>query len=151
MISLRMRFISIAFFSVSLPALALEETSKRPELALGTMLGSLVLVLACIFLFAFLMKKSNLIRHRGYKSPIKVIATQALTNKSRVQIIEVHGKQYLLGVSEQSVNLIEQLETPIQTEMNQTDAQNTPSLAAAFAQVLSSKLANNKGREKNND
>jgi len=145
-----MRFTSIALFSVSLPALALEETNKRPELAIGTMLGSLVLVLACIFLFAFLMKKSNLIRHGGYKSPIKIIAIQVLTNKSRVQIIEVHGKQYLLGVSDQSVNLIDKLEIPIQTEKDQTEEQNTPSLAAAFAQVLSSKLGK-KGREKGND
>jgi flagellar protein FliO/FliZ len=150
MIPLIIRFISIAFFSASLPAVALEETNKRPELAIGTMLGSLLLVLACIFLFAFLMKKSNLLRHGGYKSPIKVIATQVLTNKSRVQIIEVHGKQYLLGVSEQSVNLIEKLEKPIQIENHQTETQKTPSLAAAFAQVLSSKLGN-KSREKGND
>jgi flagellar protein FliO/FliZ len=141
---------SVVFFSASLPVLALEETSKRPELAIGTMLGSLLLVLACIFLFAFLMKKSNLMRHGGYKSPIKIIATQPLTNKSRVQIIEVHGKQYLLGVSEHSVNLIDQLEMSVETEKNQTEIQNSPSLAAAFSQVLSSKLGN-KRRKNNND
>jgi len=121
----------------SLPSIAMEETSKRPELEIGTMLGSLILVLACIFLFAFLMKKSNLLRHGGNKNPIKVIATQPLTNKSRIQIIEVHGKQYLLGVSDQSVNLLDQLETPIIDKESAMETQSTPSLATAFATVLS--------------
>lgn len=126
---------------ISLPTVALEETSKRPELAIGTMLGSLILVLACIFLFAFLMKKSNLFRHGGNRNPIKVIATQPLTNKSRVQIVEVYGKQYLLGVSEQSINLLEQID---RSSIEQNDTQNEikndqvpPSLATAFATVLS--------------
>lgn len=133
------------FSTLSLPVMALEETSKRPELAIGTMLGSLILVLACIFLFAFLMKKSNLLRHGGNKNPIKIIATQALTNKSRVQIVEVNGKQYLLGVSEQSVNLLDQLETPIFDKTSQTEVQATPTFAAAFASVLS------KAGKKNNE
>ena len=98
---------------ISLPVFALEETSERPEFAIGTMLGSLILVLACIFFFAFLMKKTNLFRHGNSKNPIKVIATHPLTNKSRVQIIEVNNKQYLLGVSDQSINLLDQLESPI--------------------------------------
>ena len=123
--------------TLSLPVMALEETSKRPELEISTMLGSLILVLACIFLFAFLMKKSNLLRHGGHKNPIKIIATQPLTNKSRVQIIEVHGKQYLLGVSDQSINLLDQLETPIVDNEPAMEVQSTPSFAAAFANVLS--------------
>ena len=121
----------------SLPSIAMEETSKRPELEIGTMLGSLILVLACIFLFAFLIKKSNLLRHGGHKNPIKIIATQPLTNKSRVQIIEVHGKQYLLGVSDQSVNLLDQLETSIIDNESAMEVQSTPSFSAAFASVLS--------------
>ena len=132
------KLMKLLFIStLSLPVMALEETSKRPELEIGTMLGSLILVLACIFLFAFLMKKSNLLRHGGHKNPIKIIATQPLTNKSRVQIIEVHGKQYLLGVSEQSVNLLDRLETPIIDNESAMEVQSAPSFTAAFASVLS--------------
>jgi len=130
---------------LSLPVLALEETSQRPELAIGTMLGSLLLVLGCIFFFAFLMKKSNLIRHRSNRNPIKVIATHPLTNKSRVQIIDVNGKQYLLGVSEQSVNLLDQLELPLDTDESDKGVQPLPSFTAAFASVLS------KAGKKNNE
>jgi len=128
---------------ISLPVVALEETSKRPELAIGTMLGSLILVLACIFLFAYLMKKSNFIRQGGSKNPIKIIATQPLTNKSRVQIVEVYGKQYVLGVSEQSINLLDQIDTP--SVEQQAETQSVPSFATAFASVLS------KAGKKNNE
>jgi len=130
---------------VSLPAMALEETSERPEFAIGTMLGSLILVLACIFFFAFLMKKTNLFRHGAGKNPIKVIATHPLTNKSRVQIIEVNNKQYLLGVSDQAVNLLDQLESPIEPIVSEDATQKNPSFTAAFATVLS------KAGKKNNE
>jgi len=122
---------------ISLPTFALEEMNKQPDFAIGTMLGSLILVLVCIFLFAFLMKKSNLIRHGGNKNPIKVVAMQPLTNKSRIQIVEVYGKQYLLGVSEQSINLLDQLDTPIKAADSTVDIQSPPSFAAALASVLS--------------
>ena len=121
---------------LSSPTLALEATNERPELAIGSMLGSLILVLVCIFVFAFLMKKTNAFRHSNIKNPIKVIATHPLTNKSRVQIIEVNNKQYLLGVSEQSVQLLDQLAEPI-TGVEKTSQQVTPSFATAFTTVLS--------------
>ena len=137
--------LSAAFSVISLPAVALEETSQRPELAIGTMLGSLVLVLACIFFLAFLMKKSNLIRHRSNRNPIKVIATHPLTNKSRIQIIEVNDKQYLVGVSEQSINLLDQLADPVRESEIDKETQIPPSFTAAFASVLS------KAGKKNNE
>jgi len=122
---------------ISFPVIALEETSQRPEFAIGTMLGSLILVLACIFFFAFLMKKTNLFRHGHNKNPIKVIATHPLTNKSRVQIIEVNNKQYLLGVSDQSINLLDKLESTIDDIALDQDTQPNPSFTTAFATVLS--------------
>ncbi|WP_243836970.1 flagellar biosynthetic protein FliO [Psychromonas algicola] len=130
---------------ISLPVMALEETSERPEFAIGTMLGSLILVLACIFFFAFLMKKTNLFRHGSSKNPIKVIATHPLTNKSRVQIIEVNNKQYLLGVSDQAINLLDQLESPVDDIASEDITQKNPSFTAAFAAVLS------KAGKKNNE
>jgi len=136
---------SALYWGSSFSAWALEETSQRPELAIGTMLGSLILVLACIFLFAFLMKKSNLIRHHNNKNSIKVIATQALTNKSRVQIIEVNNKQYLLGVSEQSIHLLDQFESPINDPSVEIKEATPSSFTAAFASVLS------KAGKKNNE
>lgn len=128
--------LAVLLLLINLPVLAMQETSQRPEFAVGTMLGSLILVLACIFIFAFLMKKTNLLKHNGYQQNIKVLATQPLSNKSRVQIIEVYGKQYLLGVTDQSVNLLKEL--PEMTEQEQqTQAPQATLFANAFASVLS--------------
>ncbi|PKF62938.1 flagellar biosynthetic protein FliO [Psychromonas sp. psych-6C06] len=110
-----------------------EALKSPPDLAVGSMIASLLLVLACIFIFAFLMKKSNLIRNpKGYHQ-IKIVATQPLTNKGRVQIIEVNEKRYLLGVTEQNINLLDTFSIPEneESEMQQQDA-NTP-----FATLLS--------------
>jgi len=129
---------------LSAPSFGLEVTNERPELAIGSMLGSLILVLVCIFVFAFLMKKTNAFRHGHNKNPIKVIATHPLTNKSRVQIIEVNDKQYLLGVSEQSVQLLDQLAEPVKG-VDKHPSQVPPSFATAFATVLTG------ARKKNNE
>lgn len=130
------KLLTVLSLFISLPIAAMQETSQRPELAVGTMLGSLILVLACIFLFAFLMKKTNLLKQNGYQQAIKVIATQPLTNKSRVQIVEVQGKQYLLGVTDQSVNLIKELPEVI-SEPEKATQVKADSFARAFASVLS--------------
>lgn len=141
----KVALLTILSNTISLPAFALEETSERPEFAIGTMLGSLILVLACIFFFAFLMKKANVLRPGNNKNPIKIIATHPLTNKSRVQIIEVNNQQYLLGVSEQSIHLLDQLASPINDVCSEKNTQKNPSFTAALATVLS------KAGKKNNE
>jgi flagellar protein FliO/FliZ len=127
---------TVAITLLFLPTISwAEETLKSPpDLAVGSMIASLLLVIACIFIFAFLMKKSNLIHNGRGKSLIKVIATQPLTNKGRVQIIEVGKKRYLLGVTEQQINLLDTLVVPedeIADELS-SEKQLTP-----FASLLS--------------
>ncbi|MCG6199836.1 flagellar biosynthetic protein FliO [Psychromonas antarctica] len=107
-------FLLCIFFPFS--ALALEESAGRPDLAIGSMLASLLLVLACIFVFAYLMKKTNLLKNGKGRALIKVIATQPLTSKGRVQLIDIDGQQYLLGVTEQNITLLDKLDAPLTTE-----------------------------------
>lgn len=127
-----------AFFialSAFLPAraLALEEGASYPDLAIGSMLASLLLVLACIFVFAYLVKKTNLLKNGKGRTLIKVVATQPLTNKGRVQMIEINGQQYLLGVTEQNITLLDKLDKPLVTEKTaQSDMPATP-----FSMLLS--------------
>jgi len=119
-----------AFFPVR--AFALEE-STSPDLALGSMFASLLLVLACIFVFAYLMKKTNLLKNGKGRTLIKVVAMHPLTNKGRVQLIEVNGQQYLLGVTEQNITLLDKLEKPLVEE--KTGQNETP--ATPFSALLS--------------
>lgn len=127
----------ILFFTICIffPAVswALEENSTRPNFAFGSMLASLLLVIACIFVFAYLMKKTNLLKNGRGKSLIKVVATQPLTNKGRVQVIELNGLHYLLGVTEQNITLLDKFDKPLQADpSSENEAQNTP-----FATLLS--------------
>lgn len=110
-----------------------EAIKSPPDLAIGSMIASLFLVIACIFIFAFLMKKSNLLHNGRGKALIKVIATQPLTNKGRVQIIEVNETRYLLGVTEQNINLLGTLPIP----ENEDDGTQSSPASTRFATLLS--------------
>ena len=123
------------FITLFVPVIAHaeEEFKSPPDLAVGSMIASLLLVIACIFIFAFLMKKSNLIHNGKGKTLIKVIATQPLTNKGRVQIIEVNQKRYLVGVTEQNINLLDSFPIP-EGEENEEPQQN---LSTSFSTLLS--------------
>jgi flagellar protein FliO/FliZ len=104
--------VAVIFFFFPTLSWAEDILKTPPDLAVGSMIASLLLVIACIFIFAFLMKKSNLIHNGRGKTLIKVIATQSLNNKGRVQIIEVGEKRYLVGVTEQQINLLDTLIIP---------------------------------------
>jgi len=130
-----MRFIIVlcTFF----PFAVIASQKSAPDLAIASMLGSLLLVLACIFLCAYLMKKTNLLKNGSAKNLIKIVATQPLTSKGRVQMIEIDGQHYLLGVTEQNITLLDKLEKPL------TSAQECESevIKTPFSTLLS-KISN---------
>lgn len=126
---------AVLFFLMLLPSVAWSEEAlnSRPDLALGSLLASLLLVIACIFIFAWLMKKSNLISQGRHNALIKIVARQALSSKGQVQIIEVNDKRYLIGVTEQSINLLDTLPVPeVEASVHQAQDVSTP-----FATILS--------------
>ncbi|GLS89456.1 hypothetical protein GCM10007916_05230 [Psychromonas marina] len=127
----------LLFITLFLPTLCWAEGGLKPpsDLSIGSMVASLVLVLACIFVFAFLMKKSNLIRNANGNSLIKVIATQPLTNKGRVQIIEVDQKRYLIGVTEQNINLLDTLPLPEEDPCEPTDGKSKHSFSTLLSKI----------------
>ncbi|WP_354623976.1 flagellar biosynthetic protein FliO [Psychromonas sp. MME2] len=107
---------------------------NNPDFALGSVLASLLLVIACIFLFAFLMKKTNLLKNGQGKTAMKVVATLPLTNKGRVQIVELNGQHYLLGVTEQNISLLDKYSKPLTTDEPTTKEVNT-SFATLLAKI----------------
>ena len=120
---------------VSSIASAEQELRSPPDLAVGSMVASLLLVIACIFIFAFLVKKSNLIHNGKGKTLIKVIATQPLTNKGRVQIIEVNQKRYLVGVTEQNINLLDTFPIPEGEESEDQQQNISTSFSTIFSKI----------------
>ncbi len=130
---MRIFFLTIAaVFSSNVSAM--EESMNNPDFALGSVLASLLLVIACIFLFAFLMKKTNLLKNGQGKTAMKVVATLPLTNKGRVQIVELNGQHYLLGVTEQNISLLDKYSKPLTTDEPTTKEVNT-SFATLLAKI----------------
>ena len=81
-----------------------------------TLLG-LILVLGCIVLVAWLLKRSNRF-HTTINGQLKVIAGLPLGTKERLILVQVGSEQVLLGVTSQQITLLNKLETPISTDQS---------------------------------
>ncbi|ABV37661.1 flagellar biosynthesis protein, FliO [Shewanella sediminis HAW-EB3] len=95
-------------------ASAVEKDSAMATLA--NMLGGLIVVLILIFVLAYIVRRFNLVP--ASSNVLKVVAATSLGQREKVVLVEVDGQQYLLGVTPQQVNLIDKLETVVNTEMD---------------------------------
>ncbi|CAM3995621.1 MULTISPECIES: flagellar biosynthetic protein FliO [Shewanella] len=107
----------------SLMAVAAAATSTQApierESALTTMtnmLGGLLVVIALIFLLAYLVKRLKLVPTSH--GVLKTLAVTPLGQREKMVLVEVDGQQYLLGVTPQQVSLIDKLDTPITIEQD---------------------------------
>ena len=80
----------------------------------GSMILSLLMVLALIIISALVLKRFN-ISQQGV-SPLKVVTSLSLGAKERVVVIQAGEQQLLLGVTAQQVTLIERLTEPLVTQ-----------------------------------
>ncbi|GGP99811.1 flagellar protein [Shewanella ulleungensis] len=78
---------------------------------LANMVGGLIVVLAIIFVLAYIVKRLNLVPSNG--GVIKTLAVTPIGQREKVVLIDVNGQQYLLGVTPQSINLIDKLDTAV--------------------------------------
>ena len=81
---------------------------------MSNMLGGLIVVLAVIFVLAYIVKRLNLAP--SSHSVLKTLAVMPLGQKEKVVLLEVGGQQYLLGVTAQQIQVIDKLDTPISIE-----------------------------------
>lgn len=103
-----------------------EKVSQAPGLTpsanvpgLGEVVISLALVLGAILALAFLYKKMQL-KMPGNRH-FKIIATLAVGPKERILVIELQGKQRVIGVTAHSVNFLFELENPLPEEKLASD------------------------------
>ncbi|GGQ26337.1 flagellar protein [Shewanella litoralis] len=90
----------------------LTRTSEVSNTAtLANMVGGLIVVLAVIFVLAYIVKRLNLVPSNG--GVIKTLAVTPIGQREKVVLIDVNGQQYLLGVTPQSINLIDKLDTAV--------------------------------------
>lgn len=80
----------------------------------GSMILSLLMVLALIIICALVLKRFNFTQ-QGV-SQLKMVTSLSLGAKERVVVIQAGEQQLLLGVTAQQVTLIERLEQPLATQ-----------------------------------
>ena len=104
--------ISVSSISLSASEL-LTESPVKPE-AFVTMIVGLIAVIALIFILAALTKKMKLMQSFTTGHQIKNLASLALTNREKVCLIEVGGKQLLIGIAPGQVSSLHIFDESIQ-------------------------------------
>ncbi|TYP00198.1 flagellar biosynthetic protein FliO [Geothermobacter ehrlichii] len=105
-------FLFIGLLAQAWPVLAAENYSP-PGLLTGGLrvVGSLVLVIGLALLVLALAKKRLQLLPGQKKGAIRVIETRALAPKKAVALIEVRGRELLVGIGQDSVSLLCELPT----------------------------------------
>ena len=115
--------LSLTSTLLSLPVYAVEQADTARTLTespvsamslLQTLLG-LVLVLGCIVLVGWLLKRTHSF-HTAANGQLKIIAGLPLGTRERAVLVQVGDKQLLLGVTAQQISLLHTLETPLVTQ-----------------------------------
>ncbi len=96
-----------------LPVAAEPVASTPPsnQVEIVSWLMSLALVLVTIFVCAWILKKTRLNQFSAGQA--KVVSNLTLGARERVTVVEIGGQQYLLGITQHSINLLDKLETPL--------------------------------------
>ncbi|BAJ01412.1 flagellar biosynthetic protein FliO [Shewanella violacea] len=98
----------------AVPTVASTADKSSAMSTMTNMLGGLIVVLAIIFVLAYIVKRLNLAP--SSHSVLKTLAVMPLGQKEKVVLLEVGGQQYLLGVTSQQIHVIDKLDVPVSIE-----------------------------------
>lgn len=90
---------------------------------------SLLLVIAILFMLAYLMRRFN-VTHSG-SSQLKVVASMMAGTRERVLVVDVGGEQHLLGITSHNINHLAKLDKPLPSEKD-TSGENFKDKLALF-------------------
>lgn len=85
----------------------------------GQIVISLALVVGLVLMLAFAYKKMQL-RLPGAKH-FRIVSTLSVGTRERILVIEIQGKQRVIGVTPNNVNFLFELETPLPEEKLASD------------------------------
>ena len=109
---------TVAMFC-AVPAMASigDATQGAPDMPVGLsellgLAGSLIMVVAAVVVVGWLYAKSQGVRGAA-NDAISIVATQALGPKERILLIEVGGKQIVLGMTSQQVQTLHVFDEPV--------------------------------------
>ena len=114
-------------------AVTLPVTSSTPAVStsafFGEVMAGLIIVLLMIFALAWMVKRMGAGSFLSNQQ-MKIVASVAMGTRERVVVLDVGGKQVLLGITPQNINTLHVFDEPVISEL--TDDQ-TPS---DFAQKI---------------
>ncbi|RLA03757.1 MAG: flagellar biosynthetic protein FliO [Gammaproteobacteria bacterium] len=91
------------------------------------MFFGLIAVIALIFFLAWLSRKMKLLQHVSTGYEIKNLASLSLTNREKICLIEVGGKQILIGLAPGTISQLHVFDETIENSRTEaTDASNHP-------------------------
>lgn len=104
---------------------------------LSTMMMGLCLVLLVIFALAWVVKKLNLPMTQQ-AGKLQIVATLPLSNKEKILLINVRGKELLVGVTANNISLLSELPAKGISELMDADDEETaePRKEGDFAKKL---------------
>ena len=124
--------------AVSLPSnepIPAYENSREPRTEIDPMraifksMGSLAIVLGLILMLAWAGRKflpSSLMGNRGDGTDLRLIQSLPLGPRRFVSLIEADGKRFLVGVTEQNINLLKAMdELPFDGALSEIEAPKT--------------------------
>lgn len=110
-----------------------------PGISLLKAIGALILIIGLLLFVAAALRKTGL--HQGLGGPgelIKVIETRSLGPRKYLAVVETAGEFFLVGVSDQQINLLTTLSNQDLLRQGRSDAdQARVQAGSGFAGVLS--------------
>lgn len=111
-------------------------SSALPSLA--RMIGALLVVIVCIYLGLYLLKRTTMKRYskNGGQCMLEVLETVCVAPKKTVSLIKVANKAVLVGMTDNQMSVLTELDADQTAEM--AAAQNGEKETDRFAQLLKS-------------
>jgi flagellar protein FliO/FliZ len=139
----------ITCFFISTANAELAETKTTSASQLANLLGGLVLMVGLIYGLSWFVRRFN---QGGFmqNSTIKMLATMPLGTRERLMLVDVGGKQILLGITAQSINSLHVFETPIVTAAD-ASTKSPSDFSQKLMALLQKKELQKKELQKNNN
>lgn len=100
----------------------------------------LILVLVLLYAALLFVRKSGFVINKNQRklSQFKVISTQAIMNKKYISIVKVQDSYLVLGISDNSINLLKELDA-VEEDKHENDTKGKQTFAEVFKQNLGMK------------
>ena len=129
---------TLLFLPTSLLAQTVAETVTEPnkpppELDFAQVMMPMIMVVALIFILAWVIKRFNPRLQTIGGKDIEILANKPVTNQARLSLVRVGGKDLLVGITSTNITLIKDFDAPI---IDKGQPENQTDLSEQFKKLL---------------